>query len=143
MAIFFYTYIYINMKNNTNRDDELSNRLKELKAEDIIWTILIGLLLLSYYANHIERDYLIHNNSISKEKYRHLQIFIFIVAALTYLYYSLEDFQDIFSLRPTDTPKKVFHTYLSFVASLSVLLAGIIFIYIAVTDTELETEISL
>lgn len=129
--------------NNTNRDDELNNRLKELKAEDIIWTILIILLLLSFYANHIERDYLIHNNQVSKEKYRHLQIFIFVVATLTYLYYAQEDFQDIFSLNQTDTPKKVFHTYLSFIASLAILFAGLIFIYIAVTDTELETEISL
>lgn len=128
---------------NMNGDEELKNRLKELKAEDIVWTILIGLLLLSFYANYFERDYLINRNNTSKEKYRHLQIFIFIIATLTYLYYSLEDFQDIFSLRSTDTPKKIFHTYLSFIASLSVLLAGVIFIYIAITDTELETEISL
>lgn len=131
------------MSNNKNRDDELNNRLKELKAEDIIWTILIGLLLLSFYANHIERDYFIHNNQVSKEKYRHLQIFIFVVATLTYLYYTVEDFQDIFSLNQTDTQKKISHTYLSFIASLAVLFAGLIFIYIAVTDTELETEISL
>lgn len=126
-----------------NGDEELKNRLKELKAEDIVWTILIGLLLLSFYANYFERDYLINRNNTSKEKYRHLQIFIFIIATLTYLYYSLEDFQDIFSLSLADTPKKIQNTYLSFVASLAVLIAGIIFIYIAITDTELETEISL
>ena len=37
-----------------NIDEELIDRLKFLKAEDIIWTILIGLLLLSFYANKLE-----------------------------------------------------------------------------------------
>ncbi|MCI6266871.1 MAG: hypothetical protein MR598_08525 [Erysipelotrichaceae bacterium] len=126
-----------------NIDEELIDRLKLLKAEDIIWTILIGLLLLSFYANKLEREYLIYDNHISKEKYRHLQIFIFVVATLTYLFYALHDFQDLFKLKPTDNPEKIQHTYLSFIASVFVLTAGCIFIYIAVTDTELETEISL
>lgn len=131
------------MNNYGAIDGELIERLKLLKAEDIIWTILIGLLLLSFYANAIERDYLIHGNLISKEKYRHLQIFIFVVATLTYLFYVIYDFKDMVQLKETDSSKKVEHTYLSFIASLFILIAGIIFIYIAVTDTELETEISL
>ena len=95
-----------------NIDEELIDRLKLLKAEDIIWTILIGLLLLSFYANKLEREYLIYDNHISKEKYRHLQIFIFVVATLTYLFYALHDFQDLFKLKPTDNPEKIQHTYL-------------------------------
>lgn len=131
------------MNNHGAIDEELIERLKLLKMEDIIWTILIGLLLLSFYANVLERDYLIHNNQISKEKYRHLQTFIFVVATLTYLFYVIHDFKDMVQLKETDSSKKVENTYLSFIASLFILIAGIIFIYIAVTDTEIETEISL
>ena len=72
---FFFTFyfflsfgdIYFNMNNTGKIDEELLERLKLLKAEDIIWTILIGLLILSFYANKIERDFLIHHNQKSRE----------------------------------------------------------------------------
>lgn len=131
------------MNNTGNIDEELLKRLKLLKIEDIIWTILIGLLILSFYANKIERDFLIHNNQRSREQYRHLQTFIFVVATLTYLFYMVHDYRDLFKLKETDSPKKIDHTYLSFIASLFIFIAGVIYIYIAVTDTEVETEISL
>ena len=130
------------MKDERDRK-ELIDRLKMLNAEDTIWIILIGLLILSFYANDIERDYLIYNNQVSKEKYRHLQIFIFSMATLTYLFYTISGYQDLFKLKPNDAPKKIENTYLSFIASLLILLAGILFIYIAATDTDVETEISL
>ena len=131
------------MNNTEKMNEELLERLKLLKKEDIIWTILIGLLILSFYANKIERDFLIHHNQKSREQYRHLQIFIFVVATLTYLFYMVYDYRDLFKLNETDSPKKIEHAYLSFIASLFIFIAGVIFIYIAVTDTELETEISL
>ena len=40
-------------------NDDLVARLKKLDIEDMIWFILIGIIILSFYANEIERDYLI------------------------------------------------------------------------------------
>ncbi len=131
------------METKRNNNQELEERLKELKSEEVIWIILIGLIFLSFYNNNIERDFLINKNKASQEKFHYIQIFIFGVATLTYLFYVFDDFKDVFSLNEFSTPKKVQNTYLSLVASLSILLSGLIYIYIAIVDLELETEIAL
>ena len=60
-------------------NDDLQKRLKMLKTEDYVWFILIGIILLSLYNNTIEKKFLLFNDLKSKEKYRDIQIFIFLV----------------------------------------------------------------
>ena len=123
-------------------NEELLNRLKSLKIEDFIWIILIGLILLSFYSNNIERNYLITGNNNQKEKYRHLTIFIFTVATLVYLYYANDSKNAYQKLKPTDSQKKKTNTTLSYIASILILCAGLIYIYISITDTELDIELA-
>ena len=123
-------------------NEELLNRLKSLEIEDIIWIILIGLILLSFYSNNIERNYLITGNNNQKEKYRHLTIFIFTVASLVYLYYANDSKNAYQKLKPTDSQKKKVNTTLSYIASILILCAGLIYIYISITDTELDIELA-
>ena len=35
--------------------EELNNKLKQLKIEDFIWVIYIGIIILSWYANNLEK----------------------------------------------------------------------------------------
>ena len=123
-------------------DENLINRLKSLEIEDIIWIIIIGLILLSFYSNNLERDYLITGNKIKKDKYRRITITIFTIATLVYLYYANESKKDYLKLKPTDSKKKKINTTLSYLASILILCAGIIYIYISITDTELEIELA-
>lgn len=123
-------------------DEELLERLKKLKIEDIIWIILIGIILLSIYANSIEKKYLLNRDQKSKEMYRELQIFIFGVAFLIYLYYTIDGYLDIRSLKKEDSSNKIYYTYLSFLSSVLILLGGIILFYIAICDKEVEAEIA-
>ena len=118
------------------------NRLKALEIEDFIWIILIGLILLSFYSNNIERDFLITGNNNQKEKYRQLTIFIFTVATLVYLYYANESRKEYKKIKPNDSEKKIINTTLSYLASILILCAGLIYIYISVTDTELDIELA-
>ena len=131
------------MRNYGGIDEELVNRLRKLEIEDFLWIILIGLVILSLYTNEVERHFLIYQDEVSKNRYRHWQIFIFAIAACIYLYYTIDSYQDLVSLKEDSTPKRVSHTYLSLVSSLAILLAGIIPLYIAITDTDVETEIAL
>ena len=123
-------------------NEELLNRLKSLKIEDLIWIILIGLILLSFYSNNIERNYLITGNNNQKEKYRNLTIFIFTIATLVYLYYDNDSKNTYQKLKPTDSQKKKINTTLSYIASILILCAGLIYIYISITDTELDIELA-
>ena len=57
--------------------DELNKKLKELKIEDYIWVIYIGIIFISWYSNSLERKYFIYNDLNSKSKYRKSLIIIF------------------------------------------------------------------
>ena len=37
------------------------DRLKEIKDENIVWIIYIGIIILSYYANYKEVKYILYN----------------------------------------------------------------------------------
>ena len=123
-------------------DQDLINRLKTLKIEDFIWIILICIILLSFYANNIERDFLITGNEFQKEKYRKITIFIFTTATMVYLYYAQDSRKEYLKLKPTDNSKKKTNVTLSYLASILILCAGIIYIYISITDTELDIELA-
>ncbi len=120
---------------------ELVDRLKKLEIEEVIWLILIGIIALSFYANEVERDYLIYQNEESKKEYQCLLVLIFGIALCTYLYYFLDSIKDIANIDSYRDEKKKY-VYLSFFSSLFIVLAGIILLYIALSDEEIETELA-
>ena len=117
-------------------------RLKKLEIEEIIWLVLIIIILLSFIANIFERDYLIYQNEESKKRYRELMIIIFGGALITYSYYFLDSIKDLQKIRFNDSKKKKEAVYLSFISSLFIVLAGIILLYIAYTDYDIDTELA-
>lgn len=124
-------------------DKELTKRLNSLKIEDFCWIILMILILLSFYSNNIERDYLISKNTIKKEQYRLLTIFIFIIAELIYLYYAYDSYNTLKKIKPNDKKQTKENAKLNYISSILIVIAGIIIIYIAITDTELDIELAL
>ena len=117
-------------------------RLKKLEIEEVIWLVLIIIILLSFIANIFERDYLIYQNEESKKRYRELMIIIFGGALITYSYYVIDSIKDLQKIRFNDSKKKREAVYLSFISSLFIVLAGIIFLYIAYTDYDIDTELA-
>ena len=65
-------------------NNELNDKLKQLKIEEFIWIIYIGIIALSFYSNKLEKNYFIYNDLNSKEKYRKTMIFIFSILILVY-----------------------------------------------------------
>lgn len=123
-------------------NDEIKDRLKDLDIEDFIWIIYLGIIFLSYYSNHLERKYFLNNDLESKKKYRTIMIFIFIVLSLVYFYFLKDSYEDVKNLKPSDSPKKRKLVTLSFVASLLIAISGLIFLYIALEDEDLNVELA-
>lgn len=122
--------------------EELERKLKQLNIEDFIWLIYIGIIFMSWISNHLERDYFINNNEISKEKYRKIMIIIFSILLIVYLYFLKDSYNDFKNLNNLDTKKAKTLTTLSFIASLLIAISGIIFLYIAINDEELNVELA-
>ena len=121
---------------------ELENKLKELNIEDFIWVIYIGIIILSWYSNSLERKYFTKKDEKAKKQYREIMIGIFVVLLIVYFYFLYSSFQDIKELKPTDSDKKKKLVILSFLGSLFIVLSGIIFLYIAFTDENLNVELA-
>ncbi len=121
---------------------EVNNRLQELKIEDYIWVIYIGIIFMSWYANSLERDYFKNNNLKSKDRYREVMISIFIILLIVYLYFLYSSYKDLKNLKPNDSEKRKRLVMLSFLGSLLIVISGIIFLYIAFTDEDLNVELA-
>ncbi len=123
-------------------EDTLYKKLKEIKTEDYIWIIYVGIIFLSWYANSLEKDFFINMDDQSKKKYRHIMILIFSVLVIIYLYFlndSWESFKNINKINNQKTKELI---TLSFVASVLILISGIIFLYIAYKDENLDVELA-
>ena len=122
--------------------EQLNNKLKSLDIEDFIWIIYIGIIILSWYSNSLERKYFLYNDTLSKEKYRKTMILIFSILILVYIYFFKDSYDGVKSLKPDDSKKKKGLTNLSLVGSVLILISGLIFLYIAISDEELNVEIA-
>ncbi len=127
--------IYFNM-------DEDVSRLKDIKIENYIWIIYIGIIVLSWYANSKEKNYILTKSEKSKKEYQWLMILIFSILLLIYYYFAKDSYDDILELKPGDSNKKVLLRYASFIGSFLILISGIIFLIIAIVDDNIDTEIA-
>jgi uncharacterized membrane protein YwzB len=122
--------------------EELENKLKQLDIEDFIWLIYIGIIIMSWYSNSLERDFFVNNNEVSKTKYRNIMIIIFSILVIVYAYFFKDSLDDVKNLKPTDTKKKRNLISISFIASALILISGLMFLYIAIEDEELNVELA-
>lgn len=118
------------------------NRLKDIKVENYIWIIYIGIIVLSWYANSKEKDFIINKNENSKKEYQALMILIFTILLFIYYYFTIDSYDDVKELTPLDSKKKIILRYASFVGSFLILISGIIFLIIAILDDNIDTEIA-
>ena len=110
-----------------NQKDKI---LKTIQIENYVWILYLILIGLSFYANYEE------------EKYRCLNIIIFSIALLVYLYFFYDNYKNVMERDINTSCSKAFYDDLNLLASTLILIAGAIFLYIAISDINLETEIA-
>ena len=115
-------------------------RLKEIKIENYIWIIYLVIIMLSYYANHFEKDYFLTKNENSKNTYRKLNSIVFVILIIVYSYFEKETISS-FKNKNKSIEQKEFDS-LSLIARTLVLVSGFIFLYIFLKDKDIGTEIA-
>lgn len=118
------------------------NILKSIETENFVWIIYLFIIGISFVANSFEKDYYVTGNVDSKNKYRIINIFVFATALLIYLYFFYDNYKNIKNLNCNSSKEKIFFNNLNFVASILIVIAGTIFLYIALYDKNLDTEIA-
>ena len=123
-------------------DNSIEERLKELRVEDFIWLVYIGIIFLSWYSNDLERRYFIYNDINSKEKYRKIMILIFSILVIVYYYFLNDSISSINNLGSNVSYEKRRLNYLSMIASLFIFISGVILLYIAINDKDIDVELA-
>lgn len=119
-----------------------SEIIKEIETENFVWIIYLFIIGLSFLANKFEKDYYINGNIDDKEKYRIINIFIFSVVLVIYIYFFKENIKSVNKLNCNDSYEKIMFNKLNLLATFLIVIAGIIYLYIAIKDKNLETEIA-
>lgn len=123
-------------------DEEIKDILNDIKLENIVWIIYIIIIFFSFCANKLETHYFKTGNLDSKDKYRKLMIFIFIILITIYLIFFRNSYRDLKKLNKWDRKQKKDLTFLSFFASFLILLSGFIYLYILLNDENIDVEIA-
>lgn len=118
------------------------DKLEDIKVENFVWIIYIGIIILSWYANSVEKKFILYNDEKSRKEYQNIMILIFSVLLVIYYYFAKDSYNDVKDLNNNDTEKKKILTYASFIGSALILLSGIIFLMIAIVDEEIDVEIA-
>ena len=122
-------------------NDRIS-KLEDIKIENFIWVIYVGIIFLSWYANSREKKYLLYNDEHSKREYQNLLILIFSILVIVYYYFTKDSYDDyIDSVDENNDRKKNLHLA-SFVGSFLVLISGVIFLSIAIMDENIDVELA-
>ena len=122
-----------------NSNDDI---IKQIETENFIWIIYLFIIVVSFIANYFEKIYYETASKKAKNRYRVLNIFVFSVVFIVYLYFFKENHEVVQSLNCLDNKNKVLFNKLNYFASFLILVAGAILLYIAVFDKDLETEIA-
>lgn len=123
-------------------EEEISKKIKEINTEDLIWIVLIGIIITSFISNEYEKKYYINNDINSKNKYQRINVFICTILVIIYIYFLKSSIDSLKNLKPSDSNKKKNLVTLSFIGSLLITISGIIFLYIAITDDNLDVELA-
>ena len=121
--------------------DELEERIEAIRQENFVWIIYLVVIGISYYANKLEIDYFKTNNEESAKWYRYLEILVFSIVTIIYLYFTIKDYMEVMSLSDDDSYNNKKYAYLSLISDVAVLFAAGILLYIAIDDRNIEAEI--
>ena len=122
--------------------NEINDKLNDINTENHIWVIYIIIIFMSWYANDLEKKYFIYNNYECKNKYRSIMILIFSILLVVYLYFFKSSMDDVNELKISDSLNKRKLTELSAMGSLFIVISGLIFLYIAYMDNDIDVEIA-
>lgn len=74
------------------------DRLKDIQIENLVWVIYIGIIVLSWYANSKEKQFILFQDEKSRQEYQNLLILIFTILIFIYFYFTKDSYEDLQSL---------------------------------------------
>lgn len=121
-------------------NEYLENKLREIKIEDFVLVIYLIIIIISFYANYLERDSLVNNNQGSKDKYKDLETLVFVIAVLVSVYFVINNYNRVVNYEADINNEPYDALLLLFIVAILALVSSFILLYVSVKyrDEELE-----
>lgn len=118
-------------------NQDIIEKLNNLKEEDLIWIISFFLVILSIISNQYEKNAILENNSELNNISKDIKIIILIIALFIYSYFVSTNIKEIEKIKQHNpyNKKNLIENQINLVASLLFLVGGIILLAL-----ELEKE---
>jgi len=116
----------------------INEQIRDLKIEDLIWVIYFFLALFSIISNSYEREALIKTNKRFNKKSQNINVTIFIITFVIYLYFVFINWRDIEMIKRGQTTKggrNILTSQARLVAALLFLVGGAIYL---ITEAEAQ-----
>ena len=113
---------------------DIREKLQKLKIEDFIWIVYFFIAAAALYSNKDEREYLLYNNQKAYREKKNINITIFIIALIIYIYFVLNTVEDLSRMPRNFQNPEFVNRYAQLVAALLFLVGGIIYLVVEVKD---------
>lgn len=123
--------------------DNLNDKLKRLRNEDLIWIIYFFIVVFALYSNKLDRDYLINHNSSSYRREKTINVTIFFISFFIYLYFVLLLTKDIGKMEANFHNPQYRSTFIQLIAALLFLIGGAIYLINEVSREDDYIDIGL
>lgn len=120
--------------------NDINEKLRLLKNEDLIWIIYIFISISAIVSNHFEKQYDLTNDSEAYKKFKTINICIFTIAFFIYLYFFITIYGKSKNVR--QSIKRYRLTKAQLFGATLFLIGGIIYLIVEVSETE-ESEIAV
>ena len=127
-------YLYQNFIKLTM--NEISEKLKRLRNEDLIWIIYFFVAAFALISNMYDRKYLLNKDKSAYGKEKIINISIFVVAFFIYLYFVLLLTEDLGKMEKNFQDKKYRSTFIQLIAAILFLIGGAIYLVNEVTTND-------
>lgn len=108
--------------------NDLNDKLKRLRNEDLIWIIYFFIVVFAIYSNKLDRDYLTNHNPVSYKREKIINVTIFFISFFIYLYFVLLLTKDIGKMEANFSDPQYRSTFIQLIAALLFLIGGAIYL---------------
>lgn len=120
--------------------DNINEKLRLLRNEDLIWITYIFISVAAIVSNHFEKQYDLSKDKDAYKKYKTINICIFTVAFFIYLYFFITIYEKLKNVR--ESTEKFRLTKAQLFGAILFLIGGIIYLIVEISETE-NAEIAI
>ncbi len=123
--------------------NNINEQLKRLKTEDFIWYVYFFIVAFALLSNYYERNYLISKNKNSYNKFKTINITIFFIAFIIYLYFVVITYDNLKSYQNKLKDKAFYLSEVKFIGALLFLIGGVIYLITEFFSVNIDAEVGI